>query len=59
MKYKAWKTEVDKLFLRKTGCSWADLCGDEAPLDDSYRAIETPAEFVDRYIEKYDLTTKE
>jgi len=59
MKYETWKGEVDALFKSKTGCTWADLCGDEEPLSTGYQSGETPAEFVSFYVEKYDLTTAE
>lgn len=55
MTFEQWKKEVDRLFLKKTCCDWADLCGDEEPLTDSFSENETPAEFVERVCEKYGL----
>jgi hypothetical protein len=50
-----WKAEVDRLLDEETGCSWADLCGDEEPLKTSYLAGETPQQFVNMYCEKNGL----
>ncbi len=52
---KAWRKEVDRLLSEQTGCTWADLCGDEEPVKASYLAGETPQQFVSAYVEKNDL----
>ena len=50
-----WMKEVDRLFEDQTGCSWADLGGDEELIKTSYLAGEAPQQFVDGYCEKYKL----
>lgn len=54
-KFEAWKRKLDKCFKETTGCTWADLCGDAKPLEQAYRYDEDPQEFVDAWVEKYDL----
>jgi len=55
MNFGPWCKEADDIFKRETGCSWNDLCGDEDPLKRAFRRGDTPGEFVDWHIEKYDL----
>lgn len=48
-------SEIDKLFMARVGCTWADLCGDREPIVAALEQDKTPLEFVDWYIVKYDL----
>lgn len=50
-----FKAAADVIFLKTTGCNWDDLCGDIEPLEAAVRVKETPEEFVDYIIEKYNL----
>jgi len=50
-----WKKEVDRLFTERTGCDWADLCGDEKPIKAAHLVGETPRKFVTEYIDKKGL----
>lgn len=51
-----WALVVDELFRETTGCSWVDLCGDDEPIESACARGETPEQFVNYWIEKYDLT---
>jgi len=53
--FEDWLKEVDRLFLERTNCTWADLCGDEEPVRSAFAAMETPLEFVGRICTKFDL----
>jgi hypothetical protein len=53
MSFEKWAEEVNNLFLEKVCCSWADLSGED--LREMYASGQTPTEFVDWWIEKYDL----
>lgn len=50
-----WCVEADRLCRIHLGCSWADLAGDPEPLVAAFTARESPAEFVTRYHDRYDL----
>jgi hypothetical protein len=54
--FQQWTAEVDALCMTHLACSWADLCGDIAPLQLAFDAGESPAQFVLWWAEKYDLT---
>jgi len=54
--YEEWKYEVDRQFKLRTHCSWAELSGDEEPLQRAYDRNQKPQEFVVWWIEKYGLT---
>lgn len=54
-RYAEWKSAVDSRFKVKTGNSWDDLCGDEEPLRDAYGNGLSPEEFVEHWMDKYDL----
>jgi hypothetical protein len=51
-----WFVKLDKEFVRRTGCNWHNLCGDQEPLDAWYAEGTPVEEIVTEYIEKYDLT---
>lgn len=51
----AWFTSMDKLCKRRTGCTWADLCGDTDPWEQAFKDGHSPEEFVSWWIEKYGL----
>lgn len=53
--FELWKMEMGEFCLKKTGCTWDDLCGDEEPLCSAYYDGLTPLEFIDREIERHDL----
>lgn len=50
-----WRAEMEKICLKKTGCTWDDLAGDLEPLQDAYDTSQTPEEFIDWLIRKFDL----
>lgn len=50
-----WFAEMDRLCKKRTGCTWADLCGDEDPWIGWYDHSDEPNEFVTFWIQKYDL----
>jgi hypothetical protein len=50
-----FRLEVDRIAKAETGCDWKDLCGEDEPLWRALECCETPREFVDWWIEKYDL----
>lgn len=50
-----YRNNVSCLMLDKYGITWADACGDDDRLIAGMDA-QTPAEFVDWWGEKYDLT---
>lgn len=50
-----WLIAMNKMFIRRTGCNWADLCGDEEPWLIWYEHGDEPNEFVSMWISKYGL----
>lgn len=50
-----WCAETDRLCRVHLACSWAELAGDAEPLATAFADGETPAEFVIRQHDKYDL----
>jgi hypothetical protein len=46
---------MDRICKRRTGNSWAELCGDEGPWEQAFDAGDSPNDFVSWWIEKYDL----
>lgn len=54
--FAAWRRQVELLCQRRVATSWNDLCGDEEPLREAFTSGETAESFVQRLIEKYDLT---
>jgi len=50
-----WMKQVDVLFLQRTCCDWANLCGDVEPVRRAFAEKETPEEFVDRICMKFGL----
>jgi hypothetical protein len=54
-KFQKWMQEVDVLFMQRTCCDWANLCGDDEPVRTAFGRQETPQYFVDFVCEKYGL----
>ena len=50
-----WMKQVDVLFLQRTCCDWANLCGDVEPGRLAFEDKATPEAFVDRSCEKFGL----
>lgn len=53
--YTNWKKAVDKELQQRVCSTWKELSGNEDPLLDSYRSKETPEEFVDSIVNRYNL----
>ena len=53
--YDTWVILVNAEFLKRTGCSWNDLCGEEKLLRDFFDSGWDVSQFCTRWIEKYDL----
>ena len=53
--FEEWREVFDPLCVKRTGCTWEDLCGEDELLKSAYDNDETPLGFIDWYIEKYDL----
>jgi len=51
-----FKTDIDVIFKQEVGCDWNELAGDEEPLEQAVKDGTTPREFVEDFIEKFDLT---
>lgn len=49
---------VTQEMVLEYGITWADACGDFGPLVAAIEAGQSPAEFVQRWGEKYDLIPK-
>lgn len=47
--------QVSSEFMRTYGISWADASGDSEPLEAAMRTVQSPAEFVQWWGEKYGL----
>lgn len=50
-----WCAETDRLCRAHLACSWAELAGDPEPLVVAFDDKESPADFVIRHRNKYDL----
>lgn len=59
LEFNAWTLTVDLLCRNKLACSWNDLCGDKQSLRDAFESGLSPDQFVDRWVEKYDLVSLE
>lgn len=55
MLFHEWRQEVEVLCVSHLACTWADLCGEIAPLESAYLAGVGPLDFVHWWAEKYDL----
>jgi hypothetical protein len=49
------EAQFDAEILRRTGCTWEDLGGDEEGKEDWMNAEDTAQDCVTAYITKYDL----
>ena len=50
-----WAAEFRSLCASRTGCVWADLCGEESPLLSYWMDKFSPSEAIQHYIRKHDL----
>lgn len=50
-----YRTAVSEHLLLNFGLSWADACGEVAPLQQAIQDGETPLEFAERFARKFDL----
>jgi hypothetical protein len=55
VEFHGWMRRVNALFLQRTCCDWANLCGDDEPVRQAFAEKETPEGFVDRICEKFGL----
>ena len=55
MPFDEWRQQVEALCVSHLACTWADLCGEGAPLESAFRAEMEPQEFVHWWAEKYDI----
>jgi hypothetical protein len=53
--FQGWMKQVNALFLQRTCCDWAELCGDDEPVRSAFAEKETPEGFVDRICTKFGL----
>ena len=54
-RFQDWMKMVNALFLQRTCCDWANLCGDDKPVRSAFEERETPEQFVERICDKFGL----
>lgn len=55
LSFKQWRKEIDRLLMKRVSSTWNDLAGDLEPLQSAYADGDTPGQFVQHIIDKFDL----